>query len=282
MRFDIPLDQLEVSLDIPWKESQQPYHTIDIYFDVVPSTGTLNLFVDEGNQELIPLAGGTHRLLSMGGFRLAQGGKMDKLVLQFASVTGGAGAYVIINSYNAWPQPQFPDGAFEGTRALTTQPYIEANIKRGLQFEVSSLNPTLLAAANQDTIFITGSKPVIVKARQVSFNGAHLTARVYRGSAYTGGTPIGYFNLNDQDPAAGTVSILGGATVSDPGTEFGAPTFMVGTDGVGNSIVGTFATTGSERILRANTTYLLRLTNTDSVTQRVAAYLTWYEGETDL
>lgn len=36
------------------------------------------------------------------------------------------------------------------------------------------------------------------------------------------------------------------------------------------------------RVLKPNTKYLLRITNNDAAAQKIAAYLTWYEGTPDL
>lgn len=178
--------------------------------------------------------------------------------------------------------PGLPDGLFSGTRAQTIQNYIEANVKNGLQFEISSAPVSLAAGASIDTVFITGSEPVIIKGRTVKFNGVLLTTRVYRAPTYAGGTPIAPFNLNDINPVASTVTILGGATVTDVGTEFGTPTYDIGSSGLGNVQISTYSTFGVERVLRPNTVYLQRITNGDINPQLVSGALTWYEGEPDL
>jgi hypothetical protein len=178
--------------------------------------------------------------------------------------------------------PNVPNGLFSGTRAMTVQGYIEANVKNGVQYESSSPVTLLGAGANIDTIFITGSKPVIIKDRIVKFNGVFLTTKVYRAPAYTGGTPRVSYNLNDITPVVSTVQIIGGATVTDVGTEFGAATYDIGSTGIGNVQISTYSATGVERILRPNTVYLQRITNEDAAAQSVAGTLTWYEGVTDL
>lgn len=175
-----------------------------------------------------------------------------------------------------------PKDAFIGHRALNVQSYIESNVKNGSQFEVAAQVASLAAAANNDVIFITGSKPVIVKARIVQFNGLLLEAHVYRSPTYSGGSNASIYNLNDINPQTGEVIIKTGATVTATGTEFGAPTYAIGSSGQGQSSFSTFTVLGQERILRANTTYLLRITNTDTSAQRVAAYLSWHEGAPDL
>lgn len=168
-----------------------------------------------------------------------------------------------------------------GLRALTTQDYISVNVKKGAQYEISNDSPGLANAANVDVLFTTGAKPVIIKSRLLKFNGTSVLTRVYRAPTFTGGTIAPYFNLNDKDPVAGTVVIRTGATVTAPGTEFGAPTFDMGSAGQGNSTLSTYSVPGIERILRANTTYLLRITNDSGATQRITSYLTWYEGDLD-
>jgi hypothetical protein len=175
-----------------------------------------------------------------------------------------------------------PSGVFTGTRAATVQNYTEVNVKTGRQYEVSSLALAVPAAANRDIILITGNSPVVIKARELTFNGARLEARAYVSPTYTGGVAVPYFNLNTRNPVAGTVQILGGVTVTNVGTEGAAPTYALGASGIGASVVSTHRVAGSERVLAANTVNLLRTTNTDSVAQDIVTYATWYEGGTDL
>lgn len=178
--------------------------------------------------------------------------------------------------------PGLPNGLFAALRAITTQGYTEGNVKNGVQFEISSPPVSLGAAGNLDTIFITGSKPVLIKGRSVKFNGVLLTTRVYRAPTYTGGTPATVYNLNDINPVATSVLVLTGATVTGVGVEFGAPTYDIGSVGIGGSSISTYATTGIERALRPNTVYLQRITNDDGSAQLVSGSLTWYEGNFDL
>ena len=176
-----------------------------------------------------------------------------------------------------------PEGLYTGLRAMTVQTYSEANVKNGVQYEVSSYNAALAASGNIRTIFITGSKPVAIKARLVSFDGAGIEARVYRLPTYTGGVLVPYFNLSEVNPVAGGVRILSGATVTAVGTEFGARSYLIGDVQSGSQRTGSFAVAGQERNLEANAVYMLELISMDSAkAQRVATYLSWYEGEFDL
>lgn len=208
-------------------------------------------------------------------------GPVVRVRLSLAGVAGVTSASVFI-----WRDDEsvetFPPGAFGGTRALTVQTYNECNVKNGNQFESASNTATLAAGASVDLIFTTGALPVIIKGRIVKFNGVSLLTRVFRGPTYTGGTITPYFNLNDRNPATGLAVLRTSATVIAPGTEFGAPTYDIGSTDVGNSSLSTYAVSGNERLLAANTTYLLRITNDSPSAQRVASYITWYEGGTDL
>lgn len=177
--------------------------------------------------------------------------------------------------------PYVPYGLYLGTRAMTQQGYIEANVKNGLQFESSSGHVVLAAGASHDVVFTTGDKPVIIKGRLIKFNGVLLSTRVYRDPVFTGGTPASIFNLNDINPEDSTVVILSGATVTDVGVEFGAPTFELGSSGIGNEQTSVYSLVGVERILRPNTTYLQRTTNLDGTSQTIVGALTWYEGTPD-
>lgn len=208
-------------------------------------------------------------------------GPVARVRLSLAGVAGVTGATAFI-----WRDDESmeaaPAGAYSGLRALTTQSYNEANVKNGVQYEISADTPALAAGANTDVIFTTGVNPVLIKGRQVKFNGLSLVTRVYRAPTFTGGTVTPYFNLNDRNPVTGTAVVRTGATVTAPGTEFGAPTFDLGSSGVGNSSLSTYSVPGIERLLAPNTTYLLRITNDSAAVQRVTSYLTWYEGGTDL
>jgi hypothetical protein len=256
--------------------NQQVVLTCDTY----PGSGTATLESRlMGSNVWSPVPGGVNLPLQ-GPQVIFNYGAVAQYRLTLAGISGGSGL-------SAWWSDlqglSFPQGAFSGTRALTAQSYTEANVKNGVQFEASALVAALAAGATVDTIFITGLKPVIVKARQLAFDGKGLTARVYRGPTYTGGTPVPIYNLNEINPVASTVQALSGAAVSAAGVEFGAPTFAIGSDLQGQSVQGAYSVAGQERLLAPSTTYLLRLTSTDPTdAQRVSTYLTWYEGRPDL
>lgn len=206
----------------------------------------------------------------------------QRVRVSMAGVTGYA-SYTVEVYRTAEPLAMIPDGAFTGMRAMTSQSYTEANVKNGVQYEVSSYNAALAASANVRTIFVTGAKTVAIKARLIAFDGAGIEARVYKLPTYSGGTVAPYYNLSDVNPVAGGVTILAGATVTNPGTEFGARSYLIGSIEPGSQSSGTFAVAGNERNLAANTAYMLELVSMDTAkAQRVSAYLSWYEGGFDL
>lgn len=244
-----------------------------------PSAGTLSLeYQLAGGTAWYPAPKGTLLPLTAP-IVLATFGAVSGFRVTIAGLVGGVG----LNAWVAQVDPEgFPPGVFVGLRALTVQSYVEANVKNGVQFEVSSYVAALAAGANNDTIMVTGSKPVLVKTRQIAFDATKLTARVYKDTLFTGGSVVPYFNLNQRNPVAGVAVITGGATVTNVGTEAGAPTYMIGSAGQGNNTVGAFQLSGLERLLAPNSTYMLRVTNTSPNPCQVAAYLSWYEGDSDL
>lgn len=174
------------------------------------------------------------------------------------------------------------DKAFRGLRALVTQSYTEANVKNGVQFEASGYNAAVAAGGNFDVEFNTGSKPVIIKDRQIAFTGTGITVNVYETPTTSAGTAGTVYNLNRINPVAATVSFKTAPTVTGTGTQVGTTNYGIGGSGVGQTVVSAFSSQGAERILKPNTKYLLRITNNDAAAQKIAAYLTWYEGGTDL
>lgn len=278
--FTVPL--ANGVFDQPLPGALPGYHQLVLSFVTRPTAGRLALFSKTGpDDDWLPVADSQNVDLTSTRVLIAFGA-IQAYRFVISGLVGGSGMNVWLSSGLEWPGPGMPEGVFSGDRAMTTQDYISANVKNGLQYEVSALTPSLAAGANSDTVFVTGAHPVLIKSRIVKFNGLSLATRVYRGPTFTGGTVTPYFNLNDRNPITGGVVIRTGATVTAPGVEFGAPTFDIGTDGQGNSSYGTFSVSGIERLLAPNTTYLLRITNDSAAPQRVSAYLTWYEGPTDL
>ena len=174
-----------------------------------------------------------------------------------------------------------PTGIASGTRAINTQNYIEANIKLGFQHEWSNIVLALAGEASNDAIFITGALPTILKSNRIGYTGSGVTGYVYETPSYTGGTSSPIQNPNAINPVATLNQILTGATVSAPGTLIFAPEYSLGSTSQ-QSKGSPSRQLGQEKILKPNTTYLLRITSLDAQIQGITSALSWYEGVLDL
>lgn len=273
--YPIPLTNGIHDIDIPSPVGGLQYITFKCA--TYPSAGTMTVKVLSEGSDTFVNARNTEVSLT-GESTVEVFGSITKYRLTISGVVGGA--RLTANVVNEAARG-FPDGVFTGLRATTVQGYIEANVKNGTQFEFSALVPSLAPAATVGTIMVTGAKPVIIKDRQLRFDGEQITAQVFRTPTYTGGVAQPIYNLTDISPQATTVSIVSGATITANGTEVGAPTYAIGSTSPGASTSASYATNGSERVLRPNTAYLLLVTNSGTDTTKISAYITWFEGTPD-
>lgn len=187
---------------------------------------------------------------------------------------------------NGWLEKIFgqtPEGLYEGTRAITTQSYNEANIKNGVQYYLGVSWPNADQIVNgtpRSVIFSTGDTTVLVKTRIVSYIGEEFTIELFEAPTFTGGTQIFVGNYNGRNPVPTTVTAVKDATITDPGTPFpGEPDYYFG-GSTGNRESNSIPD-GRERVLKQNTDYLVRISST-SGNGRFSYYIDWYEGDTDL
>lgn len=195
-----------------------------------------------------------------------------------ASTSVGATVAVELGGWSTLNTP-IDERVYTGLKGLTVQPFIEANVKNGTQWEFSFENNSLAAGANSDAVLTTGSKYVLVKSRILNFTGSEIEASVYKGTTFTGGAIIPIYNLNTEIGGSPLSVARSGVTVTSVGTEIAAKTHAYGTDTNVNQAVGSFNVAGLERVLQPNTTYLLRVTNQAATTIRLSGYITFYEGE---
>lgn len=177
-----------------------------------------------------------------------------------------------------------PPGAFSGLRAMTTQSYIEANVKYGLQFYLQHSLPQLPATTGAyKLLFTTGAKQVLIKGREMYGIGELISIQLYKQptAPTPGGTLIAVQNFNDVSPVATTVTIRGGVTTTSDGTPWGDPQRLFGQSAAGQR-AGSGLSPGGDRILKANSTYLVIFRNTGSGTADIDYFLTWFEGQSDL
>lgn len=173
---------------------------------------------------------------------------------------------------------------FTGTRTITNQSYIEANTKNGAQFYLQYNLPQLPAASGVHKVsFVTGAKKVLIKGREMYGIGESISIQLFRQPTVTPatGSPIDVQNYNDVNPIATTVLVRGGVTAAANGTSWGDPQRLFGQSAAGQR-TGSGLAPGGDRVLQANSSYLVEFKNTGSGTADIDYFLTWYEGAPDL
>lgn len=172
---------------------------------------------------------------------------------------------------------------------LPTATLIDIWERAGYVYE-SSGEVTLTAAGDLDapdegsyleTVFIAGSRPVVVYARDISYNGVGMNLLVYRDPTYTDGTEkIEYYNPNDinpqdNDPENGGDIIWSDATVSVSGTITRAPRYIFGNEsnqGAGQPIR---AITTPQYVPPGGVLNFYALNRSTTGTQKFASTLRW-------
>ena len=287
IQFQIPLVNGTVEVPIELASHQEAtFHKIQWGFISQPSSGTFSLEGKQTDGSYIPISSRASERTLTSGNSLLFVGSFSGLRFTISGVTGGSGAVVTLWSYDQSPTLGPPEGVYTGSRALTVQSYIESNCKNGAQYELTTYTAGVASGAIRDFIIITGDKPVLLKNRLFQFTGERITTSVFRGPTYTGGTPIAYYNLNDINPVAGTIQVLGTPTVTSVGTQVSPTTDILGNlPQGGQSFTATEAESGVvglERIFRPNTTYLFRTINNSAAAINISSRSTWYEGFPDI
>lgn len=198
----------------------------------------------------------------------------------FVKTTTGYGGVVAVE-LGAWSALGAPIDyrVYTGLKGLTTQSFIEANVKNGTQWEVSFESTSIASGANSDAILVTGNQYVLIKSRLLNFTGSEIEVSVYKNSTYTGGSNLPIYNLNTVIGGSPLAVMKTGVTVTSIGTEIASKTHYYGTDTNVNQAVGSFSVAGIERVLAPNTIYLLRIINQAATSIKLAGYITFYEGE---
>jgi len=211
-------------------------------------------------------------------------GPASRVKVSLTGVTGYT-TYRVIIWRTADPMIMTPDGAFTGLRAMVIQNYIEANVKNGGQFYIQHNVPTLAATTGvSKLLFTTGSKQVLVKARDMYGAAEKAQLQVYKqpNAPAPGGTLVTIQNFNDAIIPApvSTVVVRSGVTTVSDGVSWGDPQNIYGQSGVGQR-TGSGLAPGGDRILKANSSYLVVFRNLGTGTVDLDYFLTWYEGGTD-
>jgi len=211
-------------------------------------------------------------------------GPASRVMVDLSGVSGYTTYRILVWRTNE-PMPLVPDGAYTGLRAETVQFYSEANIKNGLQFFLRAswpLTDEIAISGTRKIWFKTNSKPVIIKKREFQYIAEEMRISLYSGpTTVTGGTALAINNYNGVSPTATTVQALKGVTTVSDGTLLADPEYFYGAKTTPQQTVA-MALTGRERILPANTEFIIAVSNTGTTTSRAEYHLDWYEGGTDL
>lgn len=181
-----------------------------------------------------------------------------------------------------------PPGAFTGLRAITVQPYTEANVKNGLQYNIRAVWPlsdTIASGTSRKVWFKTNSKPVIVKLREFQYIAEELRIELFASpTGVSGGTDLVVHNYNGVSPVATTVQAKKNVTITSNGTPFdhSDPEYFFGGAVDPQRQATSSIPVGRERILPANSEFAVVITNTGASSARVQYFLDFFEGGTDL
>ena len=282
MANSYPLDLVATPQVVPLSGATGPFHNIILSFDTAPSAGTVLVeYRNLGNPAWQPLSHANGVSITSGFFQVRLDGTAAALRVTFSGLVGGAGARI-------WDDfREVPTGLFTGLAAITTQPYTEANVKNGLQFNLRAawpLSDVISAGTTRKIWFKTNAKPVIIKLREVQYLAEELVLRLFQGpTGVTGGTDLTVHNYNAVNPVATTVLAKKNVTTTTDGTQFdGAdPEYFFGSSNDPQRQASSIPQ-GRERILPANTEFIVSINNSGSGNARVQYFLDWYEGGTDL
>ncbi|MGH9930726.1 MAG: hypothetical protein ACREA9_16070 [Pyrinomonadaceae bacterium] len=173
-----------------------------------------------------------------------------------------------------------------GLRAITVQPYTEANVKRGLQYNVRAawpLSDVIAAGTSRKLWFRTNAKPVIVKLREFQYTAEEMRIELFIGpTGVSGGTDLVIHNYNGVNPVAPTAVAKKNVTITNNGTIFdnGDSEYFFGSANDPQRQAASIPA-GRERILPANTEFAVVITNTGTGNARAQYFLDYFEGAPD-
>jgi len=185
----------------------------------------------------------------------------------------------LINEADLW------SAAFSGNAGMVVQPFTEANIKRGVQYYLRAAYPTASSVAGGESkkiLFATGAKPVLVKLRVFEYIGEEFSISLFSNPVVTGsGDPVTVSNWNVVNPVATTSSARKNVTTSSDGTQIGDTEYFFGSQQQNSRDVHSIPE-GRERVIPANSEFLVVIKNENGQSGRCQYFLDWYEGGTDI
>lgn len=277
-----PLDLVATPQVVPLSGAPGPFHNIILSFDAPPSAGTALIeYRNLGDPSFKPVSHANGVSITSGFFKVRLDGSVAALRITFSGLVGGSGAKI-------WDDfRDIPEGLYSGLAAVTTQPYTEANVKNGLQYNIRAawpLTDPIATGTSRKIWFKTTTKPVIVKLRELQYLAEELKLELFSGpTGVSGGDTLTVHNYNAVVPVPTTVQAKKNVTITNNGTAFDAadPEYFFGGSNDPQRQIATILQ-GRERILPANTEFAVVITNTGGGSARVQYFLDFYEGGTDL
>lgn len=183
------------------------------------------------------------------------------------------------NRTNLWA-PSTPAGQSivdESVLSLRVEDSNTALIHDGVGFSHNGVH-SVATGANLDHLIVTPSnKNMHLKSWVVKADAGPMSIKAYEGTVTSAnGTSESIGNNNRQSSTTNSVLLYLGPTVTSVGTLL-EDEFIGPTGGGAHVTVGDPAQSPVEWILKKNTKYLLRVTNSSSGTANVYVRLFWYE-----
>lgn len=181
-----------------------------------------------------------------------------------------------------YPPPSgIPTGAYDGTRAVTTQGYDETNKKNGTQWVMSRRIVAATLNGKYYSIIKSRTQPIDLKRRVFSYTGAGLIARFYTGfTPQTLPTAEPVYCLRPAKPAFRDFDLyVLPAAPASLGALWSAEIFLEGGAQVQGKGIPT-VTGGDGWIIDPNQEILLEIESLDS--QNISSMVTLYNGFLDL
>lgn len=262
-------------------------HRVRLVFAANPSAGTVTLAWREvGSKAYTSLTKATNIPVTSGEVVFRIDGWIVEVRVTFTGLAGGSTPELWLESSDE------PVGLYTGLAAITTQPYTEANVKNGLQYNLravwplGNVIPSGAPPLNQRKIwFKTNEKPVIVKLRQFQYIAEEMRIELFIGpTGVSGGTDLSIHNYNGVSPIPSTVQAKKNVTIINNGTPFDTndPEYFFGGSNDPQRQNVDSIPLGRERILPANSEFAVVISNTGTGNARAQYFLDFYEGSTDL
>ncbi len=147
-------------------------------------------------------------------------------------------------------------------------------LKQSTTFEASRYQSVLATVSNMDTVFTTGSKPVVLFSRLASKSGDSISLTIYSGPTFTGQVLVPDYCLNQVSPSVSTANAFT-ATVSAPGTQIASTQYLLSSGLLGLGGGSSTGSLGGALYLPANTSFLFRIYNPLLAAQAVFFQVMW-------